>query len=106
MLNGRLAGGLDIGGPRALEGPNARTSRCLRVPFNTDKACVGLGVVLARLEAFLPQLAESNAELLTRAQANPESVDIENVGEEDGEYIEMVRPGLGPSWRLTEASLL
>ncbi|KAL1939238.1 hypothetical protein VTO73DRAFT_10041 [Trametes versicolor] len=45
--------------------------------------------LLSRIQAFLPELAASNADLLRRAQENPESVDIENVGEDQEQYIEM-----------------
>jgi hypothetical protein len=53
--------------------------------------------VLARVRAFLPQMEASNAVL---SQADPRSVDIENVTEADHQYIEMVRfylPTLYPS---------
>jgi hypothetical protein len=43
--------------------------------------------VLSRVQAFLPQLQASNAIL---AQADPSSVDIENI-QDDAQYIEMVR---------------
>lgn len=43
-------------------------------------------IVLQRLKAFLPELKRANALL---ADATPESVNIENVGE-NSEYIEMV----------------
>jgi hypothetical protein len=43
--------------------------------------------VLARVQAFLPQIEASNAIL---AQADPMSLDIENVAETDNRYIEMV----------------
>lgn len=39
------------------------------------------------MQAFLPQLQKANEELET---ADPKSLDIENVEEEDGQYIEMV----------------
>jgi hypothetical protein len=55
-----------------------------------DVACF-LATVLARLEAFLPQMASANSELLQRAQQNPESVNIEHIDDTgDGRYIEMV----------------
>ncbi|OCH92446.1 hypothetical protein OBBRIDRAFT_791325 [Obba rivulosa] len=44
--------------------------------------------LLARVQAFLPQLAASNAELSRRAQEDPHSVDIENV-DDDEQVIEM-----------------
>ncbi|KAI0076825.1 hypothetical protein K474DRAFT_1707884 [Panus rudis PR-1116 ss-1] len=49
--------------------------------------------LLSRVQSFLPQLAASNEELTRRAQEDPSSVDIENVGEDSG-YIEM-NLGLG-----------
>ncbi|OSC98851.1 hypothetical protein PYCCODRAFT_1454133 [Trametes coccinea BRFM310] len=49
--------------------------------------------LLQRVQAFLPELAASNADLIRRARENPESVDIENVGDEE-RYIEM-NLGLG-----------
>lgn len=50
--------------------------------------------LLSRVQAFLPELAASNAELETRAREDPGSVDIENVNPEAGQYIEM-NLGLG-----------
>ncbi|KAH9896506.1 hypothetical protein C8Q73DRAFT_780236 [Cubamyces lactineus] len=50
--------------------------------------------LLSRVQAFLPELAASNAELLRRARENPESVDIENIDEDQDQYIEM-NLGLG-----------
>ena len=47
--------------------------------------------VLSRVQAFLPELAASNADLLQRAREDPSSVDIESVNAEDPQYIEMVR---------------
>lgn len=47
--------------------------------------------ILSRVQAFLPQLQKANEELET---ADPKSLDIENVEEEDGQYIEM-NLGLG-----------
>ncbi|KAH9918074.1 uncharacterized protein B0H18DRAFT_682493 [Fomitopsis serialis] len=44
--------------------------------------------LLSRIQAFLPQLADSNAELARRAQSDPDSVDIENVNADEA-YIEM-----------------
>jgi hypothetical protein len=44
--------------------------------------------VLARVQDFLPQIEASNAALL---QEDLSSLDIENVEETDGHYIEMVR---------------
>ena len=49
--------------------------------------------LLARVQAFLPELAASNADLLQRARDDPESVDIEHLGAA-GPYIEM-NLGLG-----------
>ncbi|KAI0764687.1 hypothetical protein C8Q74DRAFT_1283401 [Fomes fomentarius] len=45
--------------------------------------------LLSRIQAFLPELAASNADLLRRARQDPSSVDIESVGAEEGRYIEM-----------------
>ncbi|KAI0777410.1 hypothetical protein BD413DRAFT_178208 [Trametes elegans] len=50
--------------------------------------------LLSRVQAFLPELAASNADLVRRARENPDSVDIENVGEDEENYIEM-NLGLG-----------
>ncbi|KAJ2914921.1 hypothetical protein MD484_g5479, partial [Candolleomyces efflorescens] len=50
--------------------------------------------VLGRIQAFLPELEASNRALLERAQADPSSVDIENVKEGEARYIEM-NLGLG-----------
>ncbi|KAI0666433.1 hypothetical protein C8Q78DRAFT_1072385 [Trametes maxima] len=50
--------------------------------------------LLSRVQAFLPELAASNAELARRAREDPESVDIENLGEDQQQYIEM-NLGLG-----------
>lgn len=44
--------------------------------------------VLSRVQAFLPELAASNAELARRAREDPKSVDIENTAA-DERYIEM-----------------
>ena len=46
--------------------------------------------VIARVQAFLPQLEASNTDLLRRARENPESVDIENIADCAGSHIEMV----------------
>ena len=47
--------------------------------------------VLSRVQAFLPQIADSNDALSQRAQEDPSSVDIEHVEEGAERYIEMVR---------------
>ncbi|KAA1479442.1 hypothetical protein DENSPDRAFT_750275, partial [Dentipellis sp. KUC8613] len=47
--------------------------------------------LLARVQAFLPAFEASNAEL---AQKDPQSLDIENIGEDEEQYIEM-NLGLG-----------
>ncbi|KAG1087401.1 hypothetical protein G6F42_020623 [Rhizopus arrhizus] len=47
--------------------------------------------VLSRVQAFLPQLKNANEQL---EKADPSKLDIENVDEEDGQYIEM-NLGLG-----------
>ena len=46
--------------------------------------------VLSRVQAFLPELAASNADLLRRAREDPDSIDIENIDESQAQYIEMV----------------
>lgn len=46
--------------------------------------------VLSRVQAFLPELAASNADLARRSQQDPRSVDIENVDSTEERYIEMV----------------
>lgn len=46
-------------------------------------------LVLSRVQAFLPQLAASNADIARRAKDDPASVDIEKLGNEN-RYIEMV----------------
>ncbi|RPD56545.1 hypothetical protein L226DRAFT_531321 [Lentinus tigrinus ALCF2SS1-7] len=50
--------------------------------------------LLSRVQAFLPELAASNADLLQRAREDPSSVDIESVNAEAPQYIEM-NVGLG-----------
>ncbi|KAH8099869.1 hypothetical protein BXZ70DRAFT_941598 [Cristinia sonorae] len=49
--------------------------------------------LLSRVQAFLPELAASNAQLELQAQENPKSVDIENVN--DGEAYIQMKLGLG-----------
>lgn len=49
--------------------------------------------LLSRVEAFLPQFAASTADITRRAQADPDSVDIEKFGH-PGPYIQM-KLGLG-----------
>jgi hypothetical protein len=44
-------------------------------------------IVLSRVQAFLPQLKSANEQLET---VDPSKLDIENVEEEEGQYIEMV----------------
>ena len=46
--------------------------------------------MLSRVQAFLPELAASNADLLRQAKEDPNSVDIENVDDDQAQYIEMV----------------
>ncbi|KAG6866589.1 hypothetical protein C0991_002077 [Blastosporella zonata] len=50
--------------------------------------------LLARVQAFLPTLEASNALLEQQRQADPASLDIENVGDDAERYIEM-NLGLG-----------
>ncbi|CAO0794613.1 unnamed protein product [Mucor circinelloides] len=52
---------------------------------------VGQSDILSRVQAFLPQLKNANEQL---EKADPSKLDIENVDEEDGQYIEM-NLGLG-----------
>ena len=46
--------------------------------------------MLSRVQAFLPQLKASNEVLLQKAQVDPQSLDIENIDENDTHVIEMV----------------
>ena len=48
--------------------------------------------MLSRVQEFLPELAASNADLLRRAKEDPNSVDIENVDDDQAQFIEMVSP--------------
>ncbi|KAG2155121.1 uncharacterized protein EDB93DRAFT_136765 [Suillus bovinus] len=50
--------------------------------------------LLARIQDFLPRLKEENDSLAQRIRENPSSVDIENIEEDVGQYIEM-NLGLG-----------
>ena len=51
-----------------------------------------MSIVLARVEAFLPQMEAANAELRRRMDESDERVvDIEAIGEAEDAYIEMVR---------------
>ncbi|CAO3642463.1 unnamed protein product [Mucor fragilis] len=52
---------------------------------------IGQSDILSRVQAFLPQLKNANEQL---EKADPSKLDIENVDEEDGQYIEM-NLGLG-----------
>lgn len=47
--------------------------------------------VLARVQAFLPELAASNADLSRRAKEDPGSVNIECLGPHEEQYVQMVR---------------
>lgn len=47
--------------------------------------------VLDRLDAFLPSLRTANTELAERAAADPLSVNVEHVENEEEEHVEMVR---------------
>ncbi|KAF7316482.1 hypothetical protein MIND_00167300 [Mycena indigotica] len=88
----------------ALERLNASTSR----PINADMANIlgsprtlelGTGNnehlqnLLARVQAFLPEMEASNALVAQRAEADPNSVDIENV--DDDEAVIEMNLGLG-----------
>jgi len=50
--------------------------------------------LLSRVQAFLPQIEASNAHLAQRAETDPDSVNIERIGESMEHYIEM-NLGLG-----------
>jgi len=50
--------------------------------------------LLSRIQAFLPQMAASNALLAQQVAADPGSVDIENIQDTDAQVIEM-NLGLG-----------
>jgi hypothetical protein len=56
--------------------------------------------VLARVQAFLPEMERANAELEQRTKTEPSSVVIENNTSGSGEYIEMVCIDL-PLWCYT-----
>ncbi|KAJ7512720.1 hypothetical protein B0H11DRAFT_2267790 [Mycena galericulata] len=60
---------------------------------NPGQSGESLSELLARVQAFLPQIEASNAELATLAAVDPRSVDIENV-DGDEEVIQM-KLGLG-----------
>ncbi|KAJ2892931.1 hypothetical protein GGI21_005505 [Coemansia aciculifera] len=45
--------------------------------------------LLSRLHSFLPQIAEANKRLEVDIADDPHKLDIENVGEDDEQYIEM-----------------
>ncbi|KAJ2590649.1 hypothetical protein IWW49_001917 [Coemansia sp. RSA 1797] len=45
--------------------------------------------LLSRLHAFLPQIAEANTKLAADISEDPSKLDIENVGAEESQYIEM-----------------
>ncbi|KAI8323056.1 hypothetical protein GQ54DRAFT_245093, partial [Martensiomyces pterosporus] len=45
--------------------------------------------LLSRLQAFLPQIAEANNKLEADSAADPDKLNIENVGEDEAQYIEM-----------------
>lgn len=58
--------------------------------------------MLSRLQAFLPQIASANEALASRA---PEDVDIENVGEGESQYVEMVCTFLvWPGWGMAKVA--
>ncbi|KAJ2496468.1 hypothetical protein GGH96_005820 [Coemansia sp. RSA 1972] len=45
--------------------------------------------LLSRLHAFLPQIAEANTKLAVDISEDPSKLDIENVGADESQYIEM-----------------
>ncbi|KAH9855487.1 hypothetical protein C2E23DRAFT_866640 [Lenzites betulinus] len=78
-------------------GPNAGTSAATRPLDFAGRSALPTGTpseLLSRVQAFLPELAASNADLIQRARENPESVNIENIGADQERYIEM-KLGLG-----------
>nr|GAT51270.1 predicted protein [Mycena chlorophos] len=76
--------------PRADIASALGSSRTLELGSGTHE---GLQDLLARVQAFLPQMEASNAAIAEQAALDPHSVDIENV-EEDQEVVEM-HLGLG-----------
>ncbi|KAG6839285.1 hypothetical protein H0H87_001269, partial [Tephrocybe sp. NHM501043] len=63
-------------------------------PFNLPEQrsrphAIPPSALLARVQAFLPALEASNAQLEQQRQADPASVDIENVGDDAERFIEM-----------------
>jgi hypothetical protein len=67
----------------AIEPPDA----CACPPYPLWKLAYMLpSTVLARVQQFLPQIEQSNAEL---SQRDPRSIDIEHIEETDGRVIEM-----------------
>jgi hypothetical protein len=58
--------------------------------------------VLARVQQFLPEIEQSNTELLQR---DPRSVDIEHIEETDERVIEMVSAQQQKSYNLSSGSL-
>lgn len=59
-------------------------------------------IVLARVQQFLPQIEQSNTELLQR---DPRSVDIEHIEETDERVIEMVSAQQQKTYDLPSGSL-
>jgi hypothetical protein len=49
-----------------------------------------LASVFARLEAFLPTMREANDKLAEQHAEDPQSADIENLTDPEGQHIEMV----------------
>ena len=71
--------------------PRARELTILPSVFRTTSG----QIVLSRLQNFLPLMASAN-ELLANQDAD--DLDIENVGEEEAQYVEMVsHPRLHPA---------
>uniref|UniRef100_A0A0W0FB34 Uncharacterized protein n=1 Tax=Moniliophthora roreri TaxID=221103 RepID=A0A0W0FB34_MONRR len=64
---------------------------------------VGPSELLSRVQAFLPQIEASNAELAQRMEMDPKSVDIEHIAEGTERYIEM-NLGLGVFTAKTKSS--
>lgn len=64
--------------------------RLLMVKFKKrerDLLVTQISIVLSRVQAFLPQIQQANQQLLTKDTSD---LNIENVNEDEGQYIEMV----------------
>ncbi|KAJ2718262.1 hypothetical protein GGI07_005826 [Coemansia sp. Benny D115] len=68
-----------LGPPRTLDDADSRKTFRMQPPSE----------LLSRLHSFLPQIAEANKKLQDDVAQDPSKVDIENVGDDDEQYIEM-----------------